>query len=158
MRNLSFRVDEQAGVTNNLTAILRLRGVSLSLSLSPSTMRRGSPCEENHSVWQAQHTGSHHGGHIVEGRIPPLGITIPGDWQPVINALCSRMSILLHMLLHRITHPQFNQSDKCNLPIAKHLSATSHPKFKVSQYSLRVCCSNCITGSSSVLHLKHIAS
>lgn len=39
----------------------------------------------------------------MEGRIPPLGITIPGDWQPVINALCSRMSILLHMLLHRIT-------------------------------------------------------
>lgn len=73
-----------------------------SLSLSLEWGKR-SPCQENHCVWQAQHTGSHHGGHIVEGRVPPLRITIPGDWQPVINALCSRMSILLHMLLHRIT-------------------------------------------------------
>jgi hypothetical protein len=39
----------------------------------------GAPAELRHGVGQAQHAGADHGRDIVEGRVPPLGVPVPGD-------------------------------------------------------------------------------
>ena len=45
------------------------------------------PAELRHGIRKAQHASTNHGGHIVERRVPPLGVPGGGDGQPVVDGL-----------------------------------------------------------------------
>jgi hypothetical protein len=45
------------------------------------------PTELGHGVGQAEHAGADHGGDIVEGGVPPLGLPRRRDGEPVVNGL-----------------------------------------------------------------------
>ena len=48
------------------------------------------PAELGHGVGKAEHAGADHGGDIVEGGVPPLGVPPRVDGKPVVDVLLLR--------------------------------------------------------------------
>ena len=48
------------------------------------------PAELGHGVGEAEDAGADHGGDIVEGGVPPLGVPGPVDGEPLLELLLLR--------------------------------------------------------------------
>ena len=53
------------------------------------------PSELGHGVGEAEHAGADHGGDIVEGSVPPLGVPRRRDREPVVDRLLLRCPLIL---------------------------------------------------------------
>ena len=53
------------------------------------------PAKLGHGEGEAEHAGADHGGDIVEGSVPPLGVPRRRDREPVVDLLLLRRPFIL---------------------------------------------------------------
>ena len=61
------------------------------------------PAKLGHGVGKAKHAGADHGGDIVEGGVPPLGLPGGVDREPLIDRLLLFRPAAIVLLLHVVS-------------------------------------------------------